>query len=314
MITVRHALRGDEAGILGCLSAAFEPFRGSYTPAAFADTIQSQDSLRARMSAMDVFVAADEEHRIIGTVATGDRGDGAGLIRGMAVVPSFQRRGVARRLLRRALDELVVSGCRRATLGTTQPLVAASRLYESSGFARTGKVPDFFGMPLHEYERSLDPGLTIREATVDDSAAILRITNAAYLVEQDFVRGDRLDASDVGDHMSRGRFLVAERASHPIASVFLQDTDGHRVYLGLLAVDPAEQGRGIGSLMMAAAERRSRRAGAAAIDILVVNLRTELPPFYRGRGFVPDGIEPFEDPRLFRAAHFLKMTLPLVTR
>jgi hypothetical protein len=38
-------------------------------------------------------------------------------------------------------------------------------------------------------------------------------------------------------------------------------------------------------------------AGCHAIDILIVNLRAELPPFYASMGFVPDGTTPFEDPR-----------------
>ena len=80
----------------------------------------------------------------------------------------------------------------------------------------------------------------------------------------------------------------------------------------MLAVDPALQRRGLGSLMMAAAEYRCRARGDEAIDISVVNLRTELPPFYEARGFVETGTSPFDDPRAFKPAHFVKMVLPLM--
>jgi predicted N-acetyltransferase YhbS len=138
------------------------------------------------------------------------------------------------------------------------------------------------------------------------------VINQAYLVEREFVEGDRLSEKELRRVFGLGTFLVATRADgESIANVFLQRTAPDRMYLGLLAVDPAEQRHGLGRLMMAAAERHCRAAGCRAIDIRIVNLRTELPPFYRSLGFVPDGTAPFEDPRLFKPAHFLVMTLPL---
>jgi hypothetical protein len=50
------------------------------------------------------------------------------------------------------------------------------------------------------------------------------------------------------------------------------------------------------------------------MDITVVNLRTELPPFYRKLGYVENGTEPVRPdmiPRLLEPAHFIKMTKPL---
>ena len=110
--------------------------------------------------------------------------------------------------------------------------------------------------------------------------------------------------------IARGTFLLASPpAEPPAACVFLQRSGDARTYLGLLAVDPSVQKRRLAALIMAAAERCCRRRGDAAIDIRVVNLRTELPPFYEGRGFVTCGTAPFEDPRRFKPAHFNLMTL-----
>jgi GNAT superfamily N-acetyltransferase len=153
---------------------------------------------------------------------------------------------------------------------------------------------------------------TVREATPDDAAAIRRIINAAYLVERTFVTGDRVSDDDIAQCFAAGRFLVAVRGDEPpAATVFLRSLGGRRTYLGLLAVDPDLQGRGLGALMMGAAERHCREQGDEAIEIKVVNLRTELPPFYASRGFVETGVEPFEDPRLFKPAHFITMRLRL---
>jgi GNAT superfamily N-acetyltransferase len=310
MIVIRHARSADREGILSCLTAAFEPYRHQYTPAAFVDTVLTRDSLSERMTKMSLFVAEDGGG-IIGTIAAAPVGRQEGHLRGMAVLPGKQRHGAGRRLLRRALDDLAARGCRRVTLDTTAPLESAVRFYESAGFSRTDRVQDFFGMPLSEFAISLDDRAPIREASLDDVPALLRVINDAYLVERGFVKGDRLTESELRGYFARGTFLVAVDEQRPIACVFLQPTAPDRAYLGLLAVDPLTQGHGLGRFMMAAAERRCRDAGSRAIDIRVVNLRTELPPFYASLGFVPNGTAPFVDARLFKPAHFLVMTLVL---
>ena len=311
MIVVRHARESDAAGILECLHAAFEPYRRDYTEAGFHDTVLDPDTVRARLAQMSVFVAA-RDGAIVGTIATHVVDEREGHIRGMAVAPSSQREGVGRRLLRRALDDLTAAGCERATLDTTEPLTRAARFYESAGFSTTGRGGDFFGMSLHEYATPLDTSFAIREARLDDATAIRDVVNAAYVVERFFVEGDRINEDEVRGCISRGTFLVASpAAAPPAACVFLQRRGNARTYLGLLAVDPGVQKRRLAALIMAAAERCCRRRGDAAIDIRVVNLRTELPPFYEARGFVTCGTEPFEDPRLFKPAHFTLMTLAL---
>jgi hypothetical protein len=68
----------------------------------------------------------------------------------------------------------------------------------------------------------------------------------------------------------------------------------------------------MGRQMMAAAERHAVSLGCHAIDIRIVNRRTELPPFYRWLGFVDRGTEPFEDPLLTKPCHFICMSKELV--
>jgi ribosomal protein S18 acetylase RimI-like enzyme len=102
---------------------------------------------------MFVYVAVTRKGKVIGTVAA--LADREGHLRGMAVHPDFQKRGVAAKLLERALSDLVTRRCRRVTLDTTRPLRTAARFYEAHGFQRTGRVSDFFGMPLYEYAKVL---------------------------------------------------------------------------------------------------------------------------------------------------------------
>jgi hypothetical protein len=66
--------------------------------------------------------------------------------------------------------------------------------------------------------------------------------------------------------------------------------------------------------MVEEAESYARAAGSEFMDLRIVNLRTELPPFYRRLGYVETGTEPFAaDAKPSRPCHFIKMSKPLGT-
>jgi GNAT superfamily N-acetyltransferase len=119
-----------------------------------------------------------------------------------------------------------------------------------------------------------------------------------------------VSAALVSDLLSRGTFLIGEEAGVPAACVFVQLT-GDRGYFGLLAVDPGRQGRGWGREMVEAAEQHARATGCIAMDLSVVNLRTELPPFYHRLGYTETGTAPFTDPRATQPCHFVLMSRSL---
>ena len=80
----------------------------------------------------------------------------------------------------------------------------------------------------------------------------------------------------------------------------------------MLSIDPAHQGRGLGRLLIDAVESRCRAAGCPRMKIHIVNLREELPPFYRRLGYVEDGTLPFSTPEeATRPCHFIVMTKAL---
>ena len=142
---------------------------------------------------------------------------------------------------------------------------------------------------------------------------LVGLINAAYVVERFFKTGDRIDAARVASLMARGAFLVEPAAGDVLVGcVFVEVRPARRGYFGLLAVEPACQHGGAGRRLIAAAEALCRDAGCDAIDIRVVNLRTELPPFYRRLGYVETGTEPYDDADATRPCHFLVMSKPLV--
>jgi ribosomal protein S18 acetylase RimI-like enzyme len=153
-IHIRKANPQDAAAIAECLAAAFAPFRAQYSPGAFADTVPDTEGVLNRMERMTVFIAIAKAE-VVGTIAC-SAADQVGHLRGMAVDPEWQGHNIAQQLLQHAESHLCAAGCRRITLNTTAPLERAIRFYERNDYVPTGKISNFFGMPLHEYSKQLD--------------------------------------------------------------------------------------------------------------------------------------------------------------
>jgi len=132
----------------------------------------------------------------------------------------------------------------------------------------------------------------MRNAESADAESIARLVNAAFRPERFFVDADRTSPDKVRALLEKGKFLLAEDAGVLVACVYVE-LRGERGYFGLLAVDPARQRTGMGSRMVDAAEDYSRAAGCRFMDLTTVNLRKELPGYYRRRGYVENGTLPF---------------------
>ena len=150
----------------------------------------------------------------------------------------------------------------------------------------------------------------LRQAAEADVPTLVALINRAYEIEKFFVDGDRVSAELISDLLSRGVFLIGEDDGASAACVYVQ-VNGGRGYFGLLAVHPDRQGRGWGREMVEAAEQHARAAGCIAMDLSVVNLRAELPPFYHRLGYLETGMAPFTDQRATRPCHFVLMSKSL---
>jgi GNAT superfamily N-acetyltransferase len=156
--------------------------------------------------------------------------------------------------------------------------------------------------------------MDIRVATAADIPTLERLINAAFVVERFFKVGDRINADGIRTEQAKGAFLLLERDRVAIGTVYVE-LRGDRGYIGMLSVHPQRQGGGYGRALMAAAEEYCRRNGAQHADLRIVNLREELPPFYRRLGYVESGTEPFAEPaQATQPCHFLLMTKPLAVR
>jgi GNAT superfamily N-acetyltransferase len=154
--------------------------------------------------------------------------------------------------------------------------------------------------------------LQLRVAEVRDGEAIVSVINAAFRQAESFlVDRDRIDLETVLQLSQRGTFLIADDLGCVCGCLYVEPR-GDRSYLGLLSVDPQRQKSGLGSALMDAAEDYCAKAGSRFMDLRMVSVREELPAFYRRRGYVETGTEPFPpdlNPKV--PCHFVKMSKPL---
>jgi ribosomal protein S18 acetylase RimI-like enzyme len=137
---------------------------------------------------------------------------------------------------------------------------------------------------------------SIRRATADDLTTMLRIINSAFAIET-FIEGERTDETQLSDMMQKGEFLLGiDSSGQVVASVYVE-LRGSRGYFGMLSIDPQRQGSGLGRAMVEAAEQYCRAKGCEAMDLTVLSLRPELPPYYRKLGYAESGVEEFRTTR-----------------
>jgi predicted N-acetyltransferase YhbS len=154
--------------------------------------------------------------------------------------------------------------------------------------------------------------MQVRVAETGDAEAIVAVINVAFRLAEGFLLDrDRIDLETVRGLFQKGTFLVADDGS-VCGCVYVEPRGGDRSYLGLLAVDPRLQKSGLGSRLMKAAEAHCAKAGSRFMDLRIVSVRGELPPFYHRHGYVEPGTEPFTPgltPKV--PCHFVWMSKPL---
>lgn len=151
----------------------------------------------------------------------------------------------------------------------------------------------------------------MRIAEASDAEAITALVNLAFQAERFFADSDRIDRNQVRELLGKGEFLLEESGGRLAGCVYIEPR-GERAYLGLLSVEPSLQGAGIGRRLMSAAEARCRKKGARFMDLNIVNLREELPAFYRSQGYAEVGTAPFPATVTTKLpCHFIRMSKPL---
>lgn len=153
----------------------------------------------------------------------------------------------------------------------------------------------------------------IRVAAAADVESLVTLINAAFVVEQIAIEGDRVDRIGVEKYMLSGRFLMLEDDEALLGCVYMEKR-GDRGYLGLLAVAPERQGRGIGRLLAEQAEKRFQEESCSAVDLRVISARAELVAFYEKLGYEVAGTSAMPDSvPLKMPCHYIHMSKSLQT-
>jgi len=151
-IEIRRATAEDAQAIAGVLYLAFVEFRPLYTEGGFAATVLDAEQVLSRMKEGPIWLLLRGETPV-GTVAAVIKEESV-YVRGMAVISSARGSGAGSKLLREVENWSAEQGYARLFLSTTPFLHAAIRLYEKSGFRRTGDgLHDLAGTPLFTMEK-----------------------------------------------------------------------------------------------------------------------------------------------------------------
>jgi predicted N-acetyltransferase YhbS len=146
----------------------------------------------------------------------------------------------------------------------------------------------------------------------EDYSAIVALVNAAYrgeaskqgwTTEANLIAGDkRVDEKSLAENLRQPGAVVLKLNDENgllLGCVFLHHTE-FGLYLGMLSVWPGLQAKGIGKMLMRAAEEHAHRVGAQRIYMNVISIRTELISWYQRLGFRnTEETKPFPDTPAF---------------
>jgi GNAT superfamily N-acetyltransferase len=140
-----------------------------------------------------------------------------------------------------------------------------------------------------------------RRAHATDAAAIVDVVNAAnsggggalgWTHEAGLFEGPRIDVAEVLEHLAvpGSTFVLCLDGKEIVGCAYLKRIRS-AAYLGLLAVRPLLQARGIGSALIAECERVARDAWQCPAMLIGVmtSHRPELTAFYERRGYERTG-------------------------
>ncbi|MCC3159173.1 GNAT family N-acetyltransferase [Hymenobacter sp. 15J16-1T3B] len=145
----------------------------------------------------------------------------------------------------------------------------------------------------------MNADLPIRPATAADLPAVVALINQAYrgeggpvgwTAEGHLLGGPRTNVAELTDLLSRHAaahaavLLAHDETGHLVGSVFVHPQPD-ALYLGLLGVAPAQQGRHVGRQLLQAAEAYGRQHRRPVVRMTVLDARPELLAWYLRRGY-----------------------------
>jgi ribosomal protein S18 acetylase RimI-like enzyme len=139
----------------------------------------------------------------------------------------------------------------------------------------------------------------ILKATIDDIPALNKLVNSAYrgdssrkgwTTEADLLDGTRTDEHAIQEFFTKPDSTILKYVDEEkIIGCVRLVKHGTQLYLGMFAVDPTIQNKGIGKKMLLAAETEARKQNCRSIDMTVISERIELIDWYKRNGYLEVG-------------------------
>jgi ribosomal protein S18 acetylase RimI-like enzyme len=200
------------------------------------------------------------------------------------VDPEHRGRGIAGRLLDRALASCAERGLTRRLLVNPRASVAGAALATARGASLDHS--EYSLMLTGEPERVAErPDVALREATSADRADLIRILTAGFGSPPESMMQDPVKRST-------SRTLIIERAGAVVGTLRADLTADQGGVYGF-AIDPEERGRGVGrdALGRVCADLRARGARRVKLEVEVDN--EAALHLYTSTGFTPVGTEDY---------------------
>lgn len=157
--------------------------------------------------------------------------------------------------------------------------------------------------------------------SVDGAVELAELVNRVYAVAEGDLWGEgklRTSEEEIRRWIAGGEIAAATDGDRLLGCVRVREVEPGVAELGLLAVEPGQQGNGVGGALLDFAERHARERGAAAmrLQVLVPRDRShpgklQLESWYERRGYRPIGKRPFDDPLLVAPCDFVIYERPL---
>jgi ribosomal protein S18 acetylase RimI-like enzyme len=129
----------------------------------FLEAEDSRSRLDAYLDLGRVWVARDQDGRVLGHLQAVDEGDGTWEVTNTAVAENARGHGIGRALLEHAVSAARADGAGRVVLATAAADVGALRFYQRCGFRMTRVVQDAF-VPQTGYPEAIEvDGIPMRD-------------------------------------------------------------------------------------------------------------------------------------------------------
>lgn len=128
------------------------------------------------------------------------------------------------------------------------------------------------------------PTIVLRQAAADDAGALVALINAAYRKSEGYVfpGTTRTERHDISRLLTE---LTVAEIDGAIAGCIHLSLTPPEAHFGLLAVDVARHGAGIGLMLIEHAEQTARNAGCTTMRLEVVKEGGDRIPYYERRGY-----------------------------